>query len=141
MVAEDGSVSRPVPADDRLFSNATTSLSGYNSADDFRFIVLPFDSTLPPLVLLSTDGYANSFRTDADFLQVGRDLLAMIRADGLDPVLGELEGWLSRRPLMAAATISPLGYSAVPTSAEVTDERRGETALAPIGAGSRPRCD
>ena len=57
--------------------------------------VLSAESVLPALVLAATDGYANSFADDAGFLQVGSDLLAMIRADGLELVSGELARWLS----------------------------------------------
>src|SRR2546421_356438 len=44
---------------------------------------------------VSTDGYANSFRHEKDFLAVGSDLLAMIREEGLDEVASQLEGWLN----------------------------------------------
>jgi hypothetical protein len=46
------------------------------------------------LILLSTDGYANSFREDRGFLAVGPDLLQMIRAEGIGPITGKLESWL-----------------------------------------------
>ena len=44
---------------------------------------------------VATDGYANSFGEDRDFLKVGSDLLSMIREDGPDPIEQELEGWLA----------------------------------------------
>ena len=44
---------------------------------EFRVRFLPLEQTLPTLVLVSTDGLANSFRTDADFLKVGTDLRQM----------------------------------------------------------------
>ena len=46
------------------------------------------------LVLLATDGYANSFREDRGFLKVGTDLLGMLRSDGLDHVKANLGDWL-----------------------------------------------
>jgi hypothetical protein len=36
--------------------------------------------TPPALILLATDGYANSFPDEAGFLKVGSDLLGMIRS-------------------------------------------------------------
>jgi len=33
--------------------------------------------------LLSTDGYANSFRSDEDFLKIGHDYLEIIREQGI----------------------------------------------------------
>ena len=50
---------------------------------------------MPELILLATDGYANSFREDAGFLKVGSDLLGIIRTDGLDKVNENLETWLT----------------------------------------------
>lgn len=95
VVADDGVVSRPVPADARLVANVTTSLSAESAAEDIRISVLMTEGKPPALVLASTDGYANSFSTDADFLQVGRDLLALIRAEGLGSVRQHLETWLA----------------------------------------------
>ena len=48
----------------------------------------------PALILVSTDGYANSFRNEAGFFKVGSDLLDMIREDGLDSISDNLETWL-----------------------------------------------
>ena len=51
----------------------------------------------PALILLSTDGYSNSFQDEAGFLKVGSDLLHMIRttAGGLDMVKEHLVAWLT----------------------------------------------
>ena len=48
----------------------------------------------PAFILLSTDGYVNSFSDSAGFFKVGSDLLDMLRADGFDPVNAGLKGWL-----------------------------------------------
>jgi hypothetical protein len=45
---------------------------------------------LPALVLLATDGYPNSFRSDQDFLKIGSDYLAAIGQQGLSKLAGEL---------------------------------------------------
>jgi hypothetical protein len=89
-VEADGTTTRPVPSDERLVGNLTTSLCRGDAASDFRCAVIAIDHTAPPLVLLSTDGYANSFKSDGDFLQVGRDLLDMIRKDGISAVTDQL---------------------------------------------------
>ena len=52
-------------------------------------------SDLPALVLLSTDGYANSFRDDGGFLQIGGDVLQILREDGIEGVERNLTSWLS----------------------------------------------
>jgi hypothetical protein len=94
-VAADGSTTRPVPVDERLNGNLTTSICRAGAEADFRGVALPAQAARPALILLSTDGYANSFKSDADFLQVGRDFLRMITADGVTSVSAELPGILN----------------------------------------------
>jgi hypothetical protein len=95
-VSEAGEVSRPpLPVDARLFANETTSLCSRDAWREFRSHFQVLSGSPPALILVSTDGYANSFRDEAGFLQVGADFLALIRADGLDAVHESLESWLS----------------------------------------------
>lgn len=95
-VADDGQVSRPLPRDERLFANQTTSLCTDQAWHDARMAVQSLADTPPPaLILLSTDGYANSFPVEAEFLKVGPDLLALLRQHGLDAVSACLPGWLA----------------------------------------------
>lgn len=91
-VAGDGTTTRPIPRDARLFANQTTSLSGGRSGD-LRTAVLPLGPAGPRLLLLSTDGYVNSFATDTDFLAVGADLLRLIGERGADRVAAAMPGW------------------------------------------------
>lgn len=94
-VSEAGAVTRPLPPDPRSVGNATASLAHASAWQAARTRSIPAaEAPVPSLVLASTDGYANSFADDAGFLQVGSDLLAMIRADGLEAVGIQLEGWL-----------------------------------------------
>ena len=53
------------------------------------------DGALPSLVLLSTDGYANSFRSDEDFLKIGQDYLEIIRQQGIASLAEELPAILT----------------------------------------------
>jgi serine/threonine protein phosphatase PrpC len=85
-VSPEGEVKRPVGGDARLIGNLTTSICGREAEHDFRTVVVPAEAAKWSLLLLSTDGYANSFKTDRDFLQVGYDLLAMINKDGVETV-------------------------------------------------------
>jgi hypothetical protein len=108
-VADDGEVSRPLPPDERLFANETLSLCSPGSSGgrrlpsagsagawtEFRIRFQPLEQRLPALILVSTDGYANSFRTDADFLKVGSDMLRMLRAEGTGPLRSGLATWLN----------------------------------------------
>jgi len=94
-VSESGEVTRPLTKDDRLFGNETTSLCAPDAWHDFRVSFQPFGQTPPALILLSTDGYPNSFRHESGFFKVGSDILSMIREHGLDMVKDNLAGWLS----------------------------------------------
>jgi hypothetical protein len=94
-VAETGEVSKPLPTDERLIANETTSLCGPNAWRDFRFGFQALSASPPALILLSTDGYPNSFQNDEGFLKVGSDFLDMIRSEGLQKVDSNLESWLA----------------------------------------------
>jgi len=94
-VSERGEVSRPLSRDERLFANETTSLCAPEAWRDFRVNFQPLTQSRPALILLSTDGYPNSFLDEAGFLKVGSDILNLIREDGLASVKDNLAGWLS----------------------------------------------
>jgi serine/threonine protein phosphatase PrpC len=130
-VSASGTTTRPLPPDDRLIANQTTSLCQPEAWKDFRSSWV-MGSALPSLVLLSTDGYANSFRSDDDFLKIGQDYLEIIRQQGIASLAEELPAILTEatqqgsgddvtvailqddpgskgsRPLMAAAPKSAL---------------------------------
>jgi hypothetical protein len=95
-VGEQGEIGHPLPQDARLLANETTSLCLDKAAADFRFAVHPHGAgDLPALILMTTDGYYNSFSTAAGFHQVGSDLLLMLREeDGFGTVNRSVKGWL-----------------------------------------------
>ncbi|MET0647584.1 MAG: PP2C family serine/threonine-protein phosphatase [Pyrinomonadaceae bacterium] len=93
-VSRTGEVTRALPDDKRLFANETTSLCTRDAEENFRVRLQPFAGEPPALLLLSTDGYVNSFSDSAGFLKVGSDLLEMLRADGFDSINASLKGWL-----------------------------------------------
>ncbi len=94
-VSDKGQVTRPLPSDERLFANETTSLCLEDAWRTSRLEVRNLMISAPALILLSTDGYANSFGNDAGFMAVGSDLLNIIKSDGLDTVRENLETWLA----------------------------------------------
>jgi len=94
-VSDSGDVTRPLTKDDRLFGNETTSLCAPDAWRDFRVSFQPFVQSPPALILLSTDGYPNSFRHESGFFKVGSDILNMIRENGLPFIKENLAGWLS----------------------------------------------
>jgi hypothetical protein len=94
-IAADGTVSRLVPGRDDLPVNQTESLCQPDAKTRFRVQVDFFsEKPRPTLLLLSTDGYCNSYTEDESFLKVGRDLKAYIEKRGFHWVGGQLEGWL-----------------------------------------------
>ncbi len=108
-VSETGEVSKPLPEDERLIANETTSLCTDTAAQDFRLACIPLTDSPPALILMTTDGYANSFTDDAGFLKVGSDILEMIRTDGFDSVNRSVKGWLEEATRMGSGDDCTLG--------------------------------
>jgi len=94
-VWENDEVERPVPKDDRLFANETTSLCTKEAWRDFRFRFQMIADSPPKLILLATDGYANSFRDDESFMRVGSDIWHIIESEGPDFIRKNLGNWLN----------------------------------------------
>ena len=129
-VWRNGEVRRPLPADRQLIANETTSLCQPNAWRQFRIGSASLDDA-PRLVLLSTDGYANSFASDDEFLQVGSDLLAMIERDGLEAVEGSLEGWLNETSEHGAGDDVSLAIVSLPFSTALPPPASPEARPAP----------
>lgn len=108
-VSDAGEVASPLPEDERLLANETTSLCSSQAAQDFRFVYQPLNSALPALILLTTDGYANSFTDDAGFYKVGSDLLDMLRTDGFDVVNHNIKDWLEEATRLGSGDDCTLG--------------------------------
>lgn len=75
--------------------NETESLCQRDAWEAFQCAIAVFADGPPAMFLATTDGYVNSFASDQDFLQVGRDLQAMVAQHGVDAVRGELPRFLS----------------------------------------------
>ena len=83
-INELGSTRRIFTKDPSLDINETESLS---QPEAWRFLQLelaPLSGSVPAIIALTTDGYVNSFATEADFLQVGPDLREMLVTQGVD---------------------------------------------------------
>ncbi len=93
-VSADGVVERPVTKDERLIANETTSMCSPQAWNEVRVVFQALAGAPPALILAATDGYANSFRDEAGFQQVARDLWAMIREDGWDRIQLRVSSWL-----------------------------------------------
>lgn len=97
-VSPEGEVTTPLPEDERLFANVTTSLCLPNAERDFRVMLLPFEgqeATPPELLLLTTDGYTNSFVSGGELRRAASDCLNLLREHGLRRIGSSLESWLN----------------------------------------------
>ncbi|MBA2341105.1 MAG: protein phosphatase 2C domain-containing protein [Pyrinomonadaceae bacterium] len=108
-VSDNAEVKLPLAPDDRLFANETTSLCLETAAQDFRLKVQMLSTETPALVLLTTDGYANSFTDDQNFFKVGSDILEMMRADGFDSVGANVKTWLEEATSVGSGDDCTLG--------------------------------
>jgi serine/threonine protein phosphatase PrpC len=94
-IGADGRVSRPpLAADERLLGNDTTSLCMADAWRNLRLYFQPLVAPPPALILLATDGYANSFVDGEAFEQVGADLLEAIKREGHQAIKDQLPSWL-----------------------------------------------
>ena len=105
LVRSHGFATRPVPGDDRLVASETTSLCLDSAVDDFRFAVVP-DSAEPDLVLLTTDGYGNSFAQADWWHGLVDDLATFVVRSGFDRVADELPGWLEESARVGGDDVS-----------------------------------
>lgn len=80
--------------DDHL-GNATNSLCMTNPAAYFKISLHNFRKQPPPaLIFVATDGYANSFYDEAEFLKVGPDFKEVLAKQGPKYIENNLKDWL-----------------------------------------------
>ena len=103
-VSGAGEVSKPLPEDGRLLANETTSMCLPKAENDFRFFIQKISaSESPAMILLSTDGYLNSFSDEAGFFQAATDILEMLRAEnGFNDINDNLKEWLEEATRMGS---------------------------------------
>ena len=94
MVSKEGKVSRAFTRDSNLIANETTSLCSKDAWKHFDVKFQNISSNSPALIMLCTDGYANSFVDEESFLSVASDIWEFIVEDGAKEVSKSLGGWL-----------------------------------------------
>ncbi|HLK66467.1 MAG TPA: protein phosphatase 2C domain-containing protein [Bryobacteraceae bacterium] len=110
-VDQNGRTTRPVPEDSRLIANQTTSLCQKGAAKDFRAAHYRASLGAPPaLILVSSDGYSNSFMSDEDFLRLGPDYLELLREYGPEKVEAQLEKILPEASRKGSGDDITLGF-------------------------------
>jgi hypothetical protein len=85
---------RAIGKDERLFANQTFSLCQPEAANEVKIGVDAGMAVPPVLILVSTDGYSNSFVTDEDFLRIGADYLHIIQTEGMEAAERDLARFL-----------------------------------------------
>lgn len=103
-ISSGGEVIKPLAEDPRLLANETTSLCLPTAEKDFRFLVQKISAEQSPaMILISTDGYLNSFSSETGFFQAGTDILQMLSDDGgFDAVNDNLKAWLEEATQMGS---------------------------------------
>jgi hypothetical protein len=127
-----GNTSRPLPSDDRLIANQTTSLCQPDSWKEFRTTIVRKPAEFASVVLASTDGYANSFRSDEDFLKIGRDYLNLVREDGLDALAEDLPNILAEASQQGSGDDITLSVLVSDAAYAVTEATGVPPASAPV---------
>jgi serine/threonine protein phosphatase PrpC len=93
-VSDDGTVEWAIERDRRFLGNQTASLAMPDASKQFRTRCWPSRRELPALVLIATDGYANSYSDDEAFRMVAGGYLQQIRESGVKAISGSLRTWL-----------------------------------------------
>ena len=112
-ISSEREVSRPVRGDERLIANETTSLCSAEAWRMFRSAVLGQPA---PMIMLSTDGFANSFQDDAGFFKFGTDVSDIIATEGLEQVEASLPGWLDEISVRGSGDDISLGIICRPAA-------------------------
>lgn len=93
-VSDNGDTTKPIPEDERIWGNYTTSLCSRKAWKDFYVHFHPINNTIPALIMVSTDGLSNSYPDEKDFINLSSKFLESIRSDGIKKVDEGLEDWL-----------------------------------------------
>lgn len=97
-VDSKGNTTRPLDRDPNLIANETTSLCMNKAWNEIQVHVELYPKgtpkQMPALILVSTDGYSNSFSTDEGFFKIGQDYRQMFKSNLTEEVRQKLEGFL-----------------------------------------------
>ncbi|MGJ0607965.1 PP2C family serine/threonine-protein phosphatase [Cylindrospermopsis raciborskii] len=97
-VDSQGETTRILERDPRLIANETTSLCMNKAWNEFQIHLEQYpkgiSKEMPALILVSTDGYSNSFSTDEGFFKIGKDYLNMFKSNSAEEVSKKLGDFL-----------------------------------------------
>lgn len=150
VIDADGHTTAPVPTDDRLVGGETTSLCLPDAHADARYAIL--GAPLPELVVLTSDGYGNSFASREWRSEAGAGLSEAVHRDGLDRVAELLPGWLADSAVAGgddvtmalvhrAEFVDPSPDGTPLTAGPIRSGSVASTAIAPAPAAAAPRAE
>lgn len=116
-VNDAGQAHKPVTPGDGTFGDATHSLC---TPESWRQMACRVEPAAAAVVILSTDGYSNSYGDDEAFLQVGADLGRRVRQTGVFAVQAQLPRWLDKISSSGSGddiTVALLARDSEPTQA------------------------
>jgi hypothetical protein len=88
----------------------TSSLCMNSSWLDFKVRIYPISDLKPKLILLTTDGYYNSFENESGFYKIGADYLDILNNYGLDHMQNNLKLMLKATSSKGSGDDITLGY-------------------------------
>jgi len=94
IVENNNNIISPIARDPNLIANETTSLGMKDAQKSIRSAILPLEGEKPNLIMLSTDGYSNSFVDPEGFIQAATDIATMLNEKGSTPIRKDLKNWL-----------------------------------------------
>lgn len=93
-VSKSKRVSKPIKRDERHIANDTSSLCLHKPEKEFKIKVFRDIKHILQMIILSTDGYSNSFSSEKGFLKVGTDLTELITEEGFSVIDENLKDWI-----------------------------------------------
>ncbi len=112
LIGADGEARRLFPAAEQNGSE-TYSLCMDNSWQYVQTQLIRLPEERPLMLLMSTDGYANSFSETEGFLKAGRDIFKLWRENGTEYIRVNIEDWLVRSSEMGSGDDITLALAAV----------------------------
>lgn len=97
LIVDKNGESKPILAVEENVGEDTESLCLADAWGFVRTQMIPWNTTdAPSMILLSTDGYANSFSDSSGFLKAGTDFFKLWQEEGLSYISENLTDWLRK---------------------------------------------
>jgi hypothetical protein len=75
----------------QLTNSAIVNVSVHPIWRNLQIRLVPFTDYVPEMILVATDGYANSFKSDLDFRKIAPDYLHLIEKEGIGSLINQLD--------------------------------------------------